>query len=93
MDGAEYWHIGYFVASIVLGYQLYVTLRVARATEYSQKQKIIQTILIWVLPVLGAGLCHAVLYTTTDRSQPTDKKYLEDDNWDGVDGRLGWRVR
>ena len=54
MDVADYWYIGYFAVSIVLAYQLYVTLRVTRATEYSRMQKIIQTILIWVLPVLGA---------------------------------------
>lgn len=81
--------LGYGVVSGVLLYQLYVTIRVARAAEYSRRQRMVQTILIWVLPFLGAALCHTVLYTTTDRSRPTDKKYLEDDPLDGlVGGRL-----
>ena len=93
MDVAEYWYIGYFVVAIVLAYQLYVTFRVTRATEYSRTQKLIQMTLIWVLPVLGAGLCHAVLYTMTDRSRPTDKKYLEDDPLDGLNVRPWGRER
>lgn len=93
MDVGEYWYIGYFVVAIVLAYQLYVAFRVTRATEYSRTQKIIQMILVWVLPVLGAGLCHTVLYTMTDRSRPTDKKYLEDDPYDGMGIRPGGRGR
>jgi hypothetical protein len=80
--------IGYLAVGIVLAYQLYVMVRVVRAAEYSPGQRTAQTILIWMIPFLGAALCHTVLYTTTDRSRPTDKKYLEDDNMDGFDGRL-----
>ena len=75
---------------MVLVYQLYVTIRVARSAEYSRRQRMIQTMLIWFLPLLGAAFCHTVLYTTTDRSQPTDRKYLEDDPYHDIyDGRLG----
>lgn len=81
--------LGYGVISGILVYQLYVTIRVAGAAEYSHRQRMVQAILIWSFPLLGAVFCHTVLYTTTDRSRPTDKKSLEDYNWDGVDGRLG----
>jgi hypothetical protein len=85
--------LGYGVVSGVLLYQLYVTIRVARAAEYSRRQRMVQTILIWLLPFLGAALCHTVLYTTTDRSRPTDKKYLEDDPLDGLNIPRGGRGR
>jgi CRP-like cAMP-binding protein len=84
---------GYGVVSGILVYQLFVTIRVARAAEYSRRQRMVQTILIWLFPLLGAALCHTVLYTTTDRSRPTDKKYLEDDPLDGLYVRREGRVR
>lgn len=85
--------LGYGVVGGVLIYQLYVTIRVARAAEYSHRQKMVQTVLIWLLPFLGAALCHTVLYTATDRSRPTDKKYLEDDPLDGLNVPRGGRGR
>lgn len=85
--------LGYGVVSGVLLYQLYVTIRVARAAEYSGRQRMVQTILIWLLPFLGAAFCHTVLYTTIDRTQPTDRKYLEDDPLDGLNIPGGGRGR
>jgi hypothetical protein len=77
----------YLLIGGVIAYQLYVTIRVVRAAEYTRKQRITQAIVIWFLPLLGAGLCHLVMYTTTDRSRPIDKKYLEDDPLDGLNVR------
>jgi hypothetical protein len=83
----------YLLIGGVIAYQLYVTNRVVRAAEYTRRQRITQTIVIWLLPLLGAGLCHFVMYTTTDRSRPTDKKYLEDDPLDGLNVRHEGRGR
>lgn len=74
----------YLIVGGVVAYQLYVTIRVARSAEYTRGQRVTQAIVIWALPLLGAGICHLVMYTTTDRSRPTDKKYLEDDPLDGL---------
>jgi hypothetical protein len=76
-----------------IAYQLYVTNRVVRAAEYTRRQRITQAIVIWLLPLLGAGFCHLVMYTTTDRSRPMDKKYLEDDPLDGFNVRHEGRGR
>ena len=74
-------------------YQVYVTVRVLGASEYSRAQKIAQSVIIWLVPFLGAGLCHLVLYTTTDRTRPSHGKLLEGDDFDGGDGRLEGRGR
>jgi hypothetical protein len=42
-------------------YQLYVTVRVLRSERYSSHQRIVQTCVIWLIPVLGAVICHLVL--------------------------------
>ena len=49
------------VALVVVGYQAYVTIRVWRSNQFSTAQKWMQTILIWVLPALGAFVAHLVL--------------------------------
>lgn len=83
----------YLLVGGVAAYQLYVTIRVVRSAEYTHGQRVIQTIVIWVLPFLGACLCHAVMYSKTDQSRPTDKKYLEDDSLDGLNVRHEGRGR
>ncbi len=65
--------VEYLVVVLLVGiacYQVYVTVRVVGASEYSRAQKNIQVIVIWLVPFLGAGLCHLVLHTTTDRTRP-----------------------
>ena len=49
------------IALVVIGYQTYVTIRVWRSDQFSAAQKWMQTILIWVLPALGAVIAHMVL--------------------------------
>ncbi len=41
-----------------------VTLLVWRSNLYKRSQKINQTLLIWLLPVLGAVLCASVIWET-----------------------------
>lgn len=89
-------NINLVVAGLFLGiacYQVYVTVRVVGATEYSRVQKAVQVIMIWVVPFLGAGLCHLVLYTSTDRSRSSEGKSLEDNDLAPYGGRLEWRER
>ena len=72
-------------------YQGYVMVRVMGASEYSRTQKIAQAIIIWLVPFLGAGLCHLVLHTTTDRARPPKGRLLEEDDLHTIDGWLGGR--
>lgn len=57
---------GYLVLAVVLVglsvfYQIYITRRVVRATDYTDQQRLLQIIMIWALPVIGAALCQAML--------------------------------
>lgn len=45
----------------VLGFQGWLTHRVFTSKLYERKQKIMQAQLIWLLPVIGAGLVFSVL--------------------------------
>jgi len=49
------------VLSAVVGFQIWLTWRVFQSTLYERKQKIWQAQLIWLLPIIGAGLVFSVL--------------------------------
>lgn len=49
------------VAVTVLAFQAWLTRRVFRSQLYERKQKIRQAQLIWLLPILGAGLVFTIL--------------------------------
>jgi hypothetical protein len=49
------------VALAVVGFQAWLTRRVFQSQLYERKQKIWQAQLIWLLPVLGAGLVFSIL--------------------------------
>lgn len=51
------------VAAILalLGFQAWLTHRVFQSKLYEHKQKVMQAQLIWLLPIIGAGLVFSVL--------------------------------
>lgn len=49
------------VIAAVLAFQAWLTHRVFQSKLYERKQKIMQAQLIWLLPVIGAGLVFSVL--------------------------------
>jgi hypothetical protein len=53
-----------FVALVAVGlvsFQAWLTVRVFRSGLYERKQKIWQAQLIWLLPIVGAGLVFSIL--------------------------------
>lgn len=58
-------NLPFFIISVVLllvaAYQVWVTVKLARATEYSRTQKVFQLALIWAIPILGAVIVHFIL--------------------------------
>ena len=65
---------------IVLGlalYQLYVTARVLFAQQYSMLQRLMQTLLIWLIPFFGALLVHLVLFADRGPRRRRDTDYTE----------------
>lgn len=45
----------------LVSFQSWLTYRVFRSTVFERKQKILQAQLIWLVPILGAGLVFTVL--------------------------------
>ncbi|XXY49855.1 hypothetical protein WME91_01715 [Sorangium sp. So ce269] len=45
----------------LLAFQIYVTVRVFRSRVYETKQKVWQAQLVWLLPIIGAGLVFSIL--------------------------------
>ncbi len=49
------------VIAAVVAFQIWLTRRVFKSHLYERKQKIWQAQLIWLLPILGAGLVFTIL--------------------------------
>lgn len=45
----------------VMSFQAWLTVRVFKSRIYERKQKIWQAQLIWLLPIIGAGLVFSIL--------------------------------
>jgi len=44
------------VAVCVVAFQSWLTVRVFRSSMFERRQKVLQAQLIWLLPIVGAGL-------------------------------------
>lgn len=58
-----------FVLVVVAALQAFLTVRVWRAQSYDREQKVAQTKLIWLLPVLGAVLVFSLMPDESDSNQ------------------------
>jgi hypothetical protein len=69
------WVIGAALLGL-LAFQGWLTARVWRSRLYERKQKIWQVQLIWLVPVVGAGLVFSVLQDDerAERRDPTQMK-------------------
>jgi hypothetical protein len=68
-----YWGIG-----LVTAYQLYATIRVLASASYSRRQKMMQLVLIWLVPFLGALSCHIFLASDTRVARGKDGAFIPD---------------
>jgi hypothetical protein len=57
------------VALAVVSFQAWLTVRVWKSGLYERKQKIWQAQLIWLLPVVGAGLVFSILHEDSKAEQ------------------------
>jgi uncharacterized protein HemY len=74
--------IDLLVALVVAGlgvaaYQGYVTARLIRFGGYSLSQKIVQSLLIWVVPLFGACLVHFVIRATEKTIAHADRNFVQ----------------
>ena len=81
----------YWLTGSLASYQLYVTLRIALSVFYSPRQKFMQAMMIWLLPFLGALICHIVLISDARRPRVKDNAFTPDGggNPSGIDSAGG----
>jgi len=63
--------IGLVIVCMVV-FQLWLTVRVFRSNMFERRQKWLQAQLIWLIPIIGAGLVYSVLQEegAADRRPP-----------------------
>jgi hypothetical protein len=61
--------VGAIVLLVVLLFQLRVTTRVWRSQAFDRPQKMAQSKLIWLLPLIGAALVASVLEEEDERTK------------------------
>jgi hypothetical protein len=61
--------VGAVVLALV-SFQVWLTVRVHRSKLYEPKQKLWQTQLIWLLPIVGAGLVFSILQEDERAQRP-----------------------
>jgi hypothetical protein len=68
MHGFEFAITAVVVA--LVAFQAWLTVRVFKSRLYDRKQKLWQAQLIWLLPVIGAGLVFSILQEDARAEQP-----------------------
>ncbi len=61
------------VVLAVLAFQVWLTVRVHKSKLYEPTQKVWQTQLIWLLPVIGAGLVFSILHEDEQANRPSSQ--------------------
>jgi hypothetical protein len=69
---------GIGILGVVL-YQIFVTVRLVKFTGYSIGQKIAQSLLVWLVPVLGAWIVHSVMRMIRAPIAKTDRDFTPQD--------------
>ena len=59
------------VIACVIAFQAWLTVRVFRSKMYERRQKVLQAQLIWLLPIIGAGLVFSILQEESAGERPT----------------------
>jgi putative copper export protein len=59
------------VIACVIAFQAWLTVRVFRSKMYERRQKVLQAQLIWLLPIIGAGLVFSILQEESASERPT----------------------
>ena len=57
------------VVVCVVAFQAWLTVRVFRSSMFERRQKLLQAQLIWLLPIVGAGLVFSILQEESPSSE------------------------
>jgi len=56
---------------LLIAFQAWLTVRVFKSHLFDKKQKMLQTQLIWLVPIIGASLVFTVLHEEDSLNKPT----------------------
>lgn len=62
--------VGTLIILVVVVFQFRTTARVWRSTAFDRPQKMAQSKLIWLVPLIGAALVYSVLEEEDERVKP-----------------------
>jgi hypothetical protein len=68
--------IQFSIISAVLLFQVLTSVRLARTSQYTLEQKILQALLIWLLPIVGALIVYAVLGSEDTSPAKRDSNFV-----------------
>ena len=68
------------LAVLLAAYNFVVMALVLRSSYYTAGRKAAQIVMIWLLPLFGALLCHIVIYSTRQPLPRPDSGFLRNDN-------------
>jgi hypothetical protein len=57
--------------TLLVAFQAWLTVRVFKSKSFDHKQKVLQTQLIWLVPIIGASLVFTVLHEEDSMNKPT----------------------
>jgi hypothetical protein len=60
-----------FALVLLVAFQAWLTVRVFKSKLFDKKQKMLQTQLIWLVPIIGASLVFTVLHEEDSLNKPT----------------------
>ena len=60
----------------IVAYQGCITSRVLRNTGATTKHKVFQVVLLWLLPLVGAGIVHAFLISDKEIPKRQDENFI-----------------
>ena len=62
--------------AMILAYHCYITSRVLRNASATTQQKASQIVLLWLLPLVGAGIVHAFLISDREIPKRKDENFI-----------------
>lgn len=66
-----------FGAVTVALYQLWVSVQLLRSTLYKPKQKGLQLLVVWLIPIVGAVVVHSMMWSEGKPPYTPEKGYTE----------------
>ena len=67
------------MALVVLLYLAYVLFRIVHAKSYARQQKVLQSLIVLLLPLVGAMFVHVVIRTDDEEPGKEDKGFVPQD--------------